>query len=72
VVEGKVLSIKEVESQWGTTLKVLLDCGGFRLFGSVPAHIRGGDLRRDEVVRFKATVEPKEVGFGFYSRPGKA
>jgi hypothetical protein len=43
VVEGKVLSIKEVESQWGTTLKVLLDCGGFRLFGSVPAHIRGGD-----------------------------
>ena len=69
VVEGKVLSIKQVESQWGIVTKILVDCGGYRLYGSAPSHVI---CDRDEVVRFKATVEPKEVGFGFYSRPGKA
>jgi hypothetical protein len=70
VVEGKVLSIKQVESQWGTVTKILIDCGAYRLFGTAPGHVVYDT--RDAVVRFKATVEPKEVGFGFYSRPGKA
>jgi hypothetical protein len=70
VVEGKVLSIKQVESQWGTVTKILVDCGAYRLFGTAPGHVVYDT--RDAVVRFKATVEPKEVGFGFYSRPGKA
>jgi hypothetical protein len=69
VVEGKVVSIKQVESQWGTVTKILVDCGAYRLFGTAPGHVV---YDRDAVVRFKATVEPKEVGFGFYSRPGKA
>ena len=69
IVEGKVVSIKQVESQWGTVTKILVDCGAYRLFGTAPGHVV---YDRDSVVRFKATVEPKEVGFGFYSRPGKA
>jgi hypothetical protein len=72
VVEGKILSIKRVESDWGVVSKALVDCGGYRLYGTLPGNLCSDVFDRNEVVRFKATVEPKEVGFGFYSRPGKA
>lgn len=65
-VEGLVLSIKEVETQFGWATKLLVDCGGFRLFGTLPS---GLDAVAGGSVRFAATVQPKEVGFGFYSRP---
>lgn len=65
-VDGLVLSIKEVETQFGWATKLLVDCGGFRLFGTLPS---GLDAVVGGSVRFVATVQPKEVGFGFYSRP---
>lgn len=65
-VDGLVLSIKEVETQFGWATKLLIDCGGFRLYGTQPS---GLDAVVGGTVRFVATVQPKEVGFGFYSRP---
>jgi hypothetical protein len=65
-VEGKVLSIKDVESQYGWATKLMVDCAGYRLYGTMPS---GVNATIGATVRFVATVEPKEVGFGFYSRP---
>lgn len=65
-VEGLVLSIKHVETQFGWAEKLLLDCGEYRLYGTLPS---GLDAVTGGTVRFVATVQPKEVGFGFYSRP---
>lgn len=65
---GTVLSVKQVDSEWGITIKTLIDCGGFKVYGSCPV------LKCSTVgdrVTFQANVQPKEVGFGFYSRPTK-
>ena len=74
-VEGKVLSVKEYHGDFGTNYKMLVDCGDYRVFGSVPASIRrAGSL--DELVgkevSFTGTFTAKEKGFGFFSRPSKA
>lgn len=83
-VEGSIVSVKHTE----TTLvrrtihqtKVLIQCDGYRLFGTVPSGITatvfadGYGVDADEKlkglrIRFTATVQPKEAGFGFFSRP---
>ena len=69
VITGQVLNTKQVESQWGYTTKVLVQCDGFRLFGSLPSSADAPEAGTP--VRFTATVEPKEPGFGFFSRPTK-
>ena len=69
VITGQVLNTKQVESQWGYTTKVLVQCDGFRLFGSLPSSAVAPEAGTP--VRFTATVEPKEPGFGFFSRPTK-
>lgn len=69
VITGQVLNTKVVESQWGYTTKVLVQCDGFRLFGSLPSSADAPEAGTP--VRFTATVEPKEPGFGFFSRPAK-
>jgi hypothetical protein len=48
---------------------MVLDCGAYRVWGTVPSGLAVGLGDR---VRLTATVQPKEVGFGFYSRPSKA
>lgn len=73
VVEGTVLSLKESHLDIGyrrtvTQIKALVKCDGYKLFGTVPAAIVG-DCKVGDTVRFTATVEPKEPGFGFFSRP---
>jgi hypothetical protein len=71
VVEGRVRSVKVIESAYGSTLKMLVETdAGYRVFGSVPTSLY--DVEPGAVVRFTATLTPKERGFGFYSRPTKA
>jgi hypothetical protein len=70
-IEGKVLSIKEQESQFGVSWKLLLDCGDYRLFGSLPRSI-DPLVKVGDIVRLSAELQPKEKGFGFYKRPTKA
>jgi hypothetical protein len=62
--------------------KVLVQCDGYRLYGTVPTAVedavfQGHYGRQDENdaklkgtrIRFTATVQRKEPGFGFFSRP---
>jgi len=85
-IEGVIVSVKHTETQVGyrtvSQTKVLVQCDGYRLFGTVPAAVedavfQGHYGRQDENdaklkgtrIRFKATVQRKEPGFGFFSRP---
>lgn len=65
-ITGEVLSVKEHHSMYGVSLKMTVKCDGFRLWGTVPKSI---DPQRGDTVTFTATVQPKEKGFGFFSRP---
>lgn len=69
ILEGTVTSQKMVSTDFGDTYKMLLDCGAYRVWGTVPGNLAVGLGDR---VRLTATVQPKEMGFGFYSRPAKA
>jgi hypothetical protein len=73
-VEGKVVSVKETVTQFGITDKMLVevmhDGCRFKVFGTVPRAI--SSVERGDSVRFVATLQPKERGFGFFSRPSKA
>ena len=68
-LEGVVTSQKMVSGEYGDTYKMILDCGPYRVWGTVPGNLAVGLGDR---VRLTATVQPKELGFGFYSRPSKA
>lgn len=65
-ITGIILGFKLQESDWGVTTKALVDCGAYKLFGSVPGW---ADWHIGDRVEFTATISPKEAGFGFYSRP---
>lgn len=65
-IAGRVLSVKRVETQWGDSIKMVVDCDSYRLYGTVPSKLRC-EVGHD--VKFTATVQAKEKGFGFYSRP---
>lgn len=67
-VEGTILSIKEYESDYGVAIKCLLQCDGYKLFGTVPAGLVA-EANAGDTVRLTATVKEKEPGFGTYSRP---
>jgi hypothetical protein len=75
VVEVEVLKVRDEEDTFspygGTVWKMLVQADGFRLYGSVPSSIVGA-IERGSRVRFTATLQPKETGFGFYKRPTKA
>jgi hypothetical protein len=68
-IEGTVLSVKAIETDFGTTTKMLVDVGAYRVWGTVPSSICPAIGWR---VKFTAAITPREVGFGFYSRPTKA
>jgi hypothetical protein len=74
VVEGKVVSVKEHDSPFGLQLKMLVKvetaAGAYKVYGTVPRCI--DEVEGGELVKFNATLEPKETGFGFFSRPMKA
>jgi ribosomal protein S11 len=79
MIEGTILKISEYENRFsyggGSVWKMLVavERNGerFRIFGSVPTAIHF-DAERGTKVRFAATLEPKEKGFGFFKRPAKA
>lgn len=66
VITGEVLSIKEHHGTFGFSLKLTVKCDGYRLWGTCP---KGMGAERGDTVRFTATIQPKEKGFGFFSRP---
>lgn len=67
-VTGTIRSIKWVENNYGGTTKMLVDCGSFRVYGTLPAGLDCAEV--GDTVTFTATLEPgREVGFGFFSRP---
>lgn len=72
-IEGTVLSIKEYSFRASynndvTSLKALIQCDGYKLFGTLPASIVA-EAKVGDKVRLTATVKEKEAGFGTYSRP---
>lgn len=73
-VEGVVVSLKDYEDTFspygGRVWKMVVDCGGFRLFGGVPRAILD-EVEKGAKVRFTAALQPKEKGFGYYKRPTK-
>jgi hypothetical protein len=73
-ITGTILNFKDVESQYGITTKMLVQLdNGNRLFGTCPRSLMSDEkVQRGSKVAFVATVEPKETGFGFFSRPTKA
>jgi hypothetical protein len=83
---GEILSTRWQENDFGPggSLKMLVDCGAYRLWGTVPSGVfsalsaEGGGYSAEDVKNLKgrrvtitATVTPKpgELGFGFFSRP---
>jgi hypothetical protein len=72
VITGEVVSTKWVDSDYGSTLKMLvLEDRGFKVWGSVPRAI---DVEQGTKVRFTAAVERSNDDdlFGFFKRPRKA
>lgn len=75
-IEGTVLAMRFQESQWGGTVKMLVEvetpAGNYKVWGTVPSAL--GDLDRGAKIRFKATCEQSsdDTSFGFFSRPTKA
>jgi len=72
-VVGTVRSVKFVETQFGGTLKMLVEHdSGWKVWGSVPRSIEFPEA--GDRVEFIARVERSrdDVRFGFFSRPTKA
>lgn len=69
-VVGKVISVKGCSTDFGWVYKMLVDCGTFRAYGSVPKGLDINTLAGSEI-KFTATFKAKEKGFGFFSRPTK-
>lgn len=73
VINGIVLAFKLQSSQFGDTLKMLVqDDRGFRVWGSVPKSL--DDAERESRITFTATVtaSDRDAKFGFFKRPTKA
>ena len=66
-ITGQVVSIKLKDGFYGPSFKMMIQCGGYRLYGTCPSALQ--DCGIGARVTFTATVEPKEAGFGFFSRP---
>ena len=81
-IEGEILTLKMQESDYGDTLKMLVQhADGWKVWGSVPSAMNTWDyendcdgLKKGDKVRFDAKVEPSkdDKKFGFFSRPTKA
>jgi len=71
-IQGEVLTVKFQESQFGGSLKMLVEVDGYKVWGTVPTDLYGVD--RGDRVAFTATVERSQddAGFGFFKRPTKA
>lgn len=68
-ITGEVIAIKPHEGQFGFSMKLTVKCDGYRLWGTLPKGLSKIGLERGNIVTFTATIQPKEKGFGFFSRP---
>lgn len=76
LVEGRVVKLKQDERNSGygyasrttSVLKALVQCDGYRLYGTVPSAL-AGTIAVGDTLRVEAEVVEKEPGFGFFSRP---
>lgn len=69
-ITGTVLTVKWQENDFGGSLKMLVQAdAGWKVYGTVPASIAHLDTLKGLRITFTATVQPKEAGFGFFSRP---
>jgi hypothetical protein len=75
-VEGEIISDRsEPGYTYGSTVhKMLVDGGGWRVWGTVPRTLYDGEPIRGRRVRFTATIERSrnDINFGFFKRPTKA
>lgn len=71
-IEGEVLTTQWRETEWGSSLKVLVKGDGWKVWGSAPSALHG--LDKGDVIRFTASVEASndDPTFGFFKRPRKA
>lgn len=70
-VTGVIKAGKVTRGRYGATIKMLIDCGPYRLWGTLPRALENCEI--GDRVTFKATLTPSEdLGFGFFSRPTKA
>ena len=68
-VEGKIISFKWVQTQFGEVRKMFVESPlGYKVYGSVPGSL---EAEVGDCVRFVATVvaSDSDASFGFYSRP---
>jgi len=73
LVQGKVLTLKEQESMYGTQLKMLVAHDhGWKVWGTCPSGLRDV-VKVGDRVQFTAAVQvsDKDPKFGFFSRPTK-
>lgn len=76
-IEGVVVSVRLSEATVGyrtvASWKALIRCDGYKLFGTIPAAVLATVDQPESLVgstiRFTATCQQREPGFGFYSRP---
>jgi len=75
-VSGEVVSVKEEVNRYAyngeMVYKILVQCDGYRLFGTCPRSLMDEPEIVGKKVRFEANVKAKEAGFGFFSRPKNA
>jgi hypothetical protein len=72
-VVGEILSSKVVDSDFGSTLKILVKhASGFKVWGTAPLSLESTE--KGTVIAFSARVQPSadDPKFGFFSRPTKA
>jgi hypothetical protein len=72
VVTGRIVSQKWVDSDYGSTLKFLVEATeGFRVFGTKPTSLDAAEV--GDIVSFTATLKPShnDEFFGYGSRPTK-
>lgn len=74
VITGSIVSVKTIDGDYGVTIKMLIQCDGYRVYGTMPAKLIDDGAKVDDVVTFTGTVvkSHKDSSFGTYSRPTKA
>ena len=74
-LEGKIVSTKFVDNDFGGSMKMLFeDARGFRLWGALPKILNDNESNLDNMsIRFMAQVKVSnnDKCFGFYKRPTK-
>lgn len=76
-IEAVVLAIKPPHPDamypaWKLVLRVETPTGEYRLHGTLPSALDDEDVATGDRVRIRATIAPKEAGFGFFKRPTHA